>query len=99
MLRVFIRIASSRQFLWVLTIYHFQYEKENNPKLTQICSYGIFSKRLKNEFKTAMVNEASVFEPLKFYCNSQRWPVILWMTIAFNIIPAISDIQSLEYFR
>ena len=28
------------------------------------------SKRLKNEFETAMVNEPSVFEPLKFYCTS-----------------------------
>ena len=27
-------------------------------------SYG-----LKNEFETAVVNEPSVFEPLKFYCN------------------------------
>ena len=25
------------------TIYHFQYKKENRPKLSQICSYGIFS--------------------------------------------------------
>ena len=27
-----------------------------------------FSSGLKNEFETAMVNEPSVFEPLKFYC-------------------------------
>ena len=27
------------------------------------CSWG-----LKNEFETAVVNEPSVFEPLKFYC-------------------------------
>ena len=27
-----------------------------------------FSKGLKNEFETAVVNEPSVFEPLKFYC-------------------------------
>ena len=27
-----------------------------------------FSKGLNNEFETAMVNEPSVFEPLKFYC-------------------------------
>ena len=46
----------------------FQYEKEKHPKLSQICSYGIFSKGLKNEFERAMVNEPSVFEPLKFYC-------------------------------
>ena len=29
---------------------------------------GFFSKGLKNEFETAMVNEPSMFEPLKFYC-------------------------------
>ena len=27
------------------------------------------SKGLKNEFETAVVNESSVFEPLKFYCT------------------------------
>ena len=37
-------------------------------RLSQICSNGTFSKRLKNRFKTAMVNEPSGFEPLKFYC-------------------------------
>ena len=29
---------------------------------------GFFSQGLKNEFKIAVVNETSVFEPLKFYC-------------------------------
>ena len=28
-----------------------------------------FSKGLKNEFERAVVNEPSVFEPLKFYCK------------------------------
>ena len=42
-------------------------KKENHPKLSQICIYGIYSKGPKNEFETAMVNEPSVFEPLKFY--------------------------------
>ena len=46
----------------------FQYEKETYPKLSQICSNGIFAKGLKNEFERARVNEPSVFEPLKFYC-------------------------------
>ena len=36
----------------------------NYPK-----SAGIFSKGLKNEFETAVVNESSVFEALKVYCN------------------------------
>ena len=45
-----------------------QYKKENHPKLSQICNYGIYSKGPKNEFETAVVNELSVFESLKFYC-------------------------------
>ena len=43
-------------------------KKKNHPKLFQICSYGLFSKGLETEFETAVVNEPSVFEPLKFYC-------------------------------
>ena len=41
----------------------FQYEKEKHPKLSQICSYGIFSMGFKNKFERSMVNE-----PLMFYC-------------------------------
>ena len=40
----------------------------NYPKYNNVCSYGIYSKELKNEFETAMANELSVFEPLKFNC-------------------------------
>ena len=47
------------------TISHIK--KRKSSKLSQICSYGICSKGLKNEFETAVVNEPSVFEPLKFY--------------------------------
>ena len=45
------------------------YIKENHPKLSQICSYGICFKGPKNEFETSVVNEPSMFEPLKFYCT------------------------------
>ena len=44
-------------------------KKENHLKLAQICSYGIFSKGLNKKFEKAVVNEPSVFEPSKFYCN------------------------------
>ena len=37
-------------------------------ELSLICNYGICSKGPKNEFETAVVNEPSVFEPLKFHC-------------------------------
>ena len=46
-----------------------QYKKENHSKLSQICNYGICSQGPKNKFETVMVNELSVFEPLRFYCN------------------------------
>ena len=49
-------------------MYHFQYKKENHPKASKICSYGISSYGLKIEFETAVVNEPSVFRSLKFYC-------------------------------
>ena len=39
--------------------------KLNYPKSAAM---GLFSYGLKNEFETAVVNEPSVFEPLKFYC-------------------------------
>ena len=44
-------------------------ENENYPKLSKISSHGIFSMGLKNEFERAMVNEPSVFEPLKVCCT------------------------------
>ena len=44
------------------------YIKENHHKLSQICSYGIFFKGLKNDFETAVVKELSVFESLLVYC-------------------------------
>ena len=40
----------------------------NYPKYNNVCSYGNFSKGFKNELETAVVNEPSVFESLKFYC-------------------------------
>ena len=48
------------------------YKKEKQPIPSQISSYGIFSKGLKKEFETTVVNEPLVFEPLKFYCTWKR---------------------------
>ena len=47
-----------------------QYKKETHPKLCQICNYGTCSKGPKNEFEPAVVNEPSVFEPLKSLSGS-----------------------------
>ena len=39
-------------------------------RLSQIASHWILSLGFKNEFEIAVVNEPSVFEPLKFYCRT-----------------------------
>ena len=47
----------------------FNMKKKNTRNYPKSAAIGFFSKGLKNEFERAMVNEPSVFEPLKFYCS------------------------------
>ena len=47
----------------------FNMKKKNTLNYPKSAAMGFFSKGLKNEFETAVVNEPSVFEPLKLYCN------------------------------
>ena len=42
--------------------------KKNTLNYPKSAAMGFFSKGLKNEFETAVVNEPSVFEPSQFYC-------------------------------
>ena len=48
-------------------------ENTNMQKITRnypkYAATGFLSKGIKNEFETAVVNESSVFEPQKCYCN------------------------------
>ena len=46
----------------------FNMNKKNTLNYPKSAAMGFFSKGLKNELETAVVNEPSVFEPLKFYC-------------------------------
>ena len=46
----------------------FNMNKKNTLNYPKSAAMGFFSKGLKNEFETAVVNEPSVFEPLEFYC-------------------------------
>ena len=41
----------------------------NYSKYNKVCNYGNFSRRVKNVFEIALVNEPSVLEEMKFYCN------------------------------
>ena len=47
-------------------------KKKHNLNYPKSAAIGFFSKGLKNEFETAVVNEPSVFEPLKFYCINTK---------------------------
>ena len=47
----------------------FNVNKKNTLNYHKSAAMGFFFKGLKNEFETAVVNEQSVFEPLKFYCT------------------------------
>ena len=46
----------------------FNMKKKNNLNYPKSAAIGFLSKGLKRKFETAVVNEPSVFEPLKFYC-------------------------------
>ena len=46
----------------------FMIKKKITPDYSKPAVMFFFSKGLKNEFETTMLNEPSVFEPLKFYC-------------------------------
>ena len=63
--------------------------QNNNLRLSQIYSYGIFSNGLNNEFEVAVVNEPSVFEPLKFYCNFVCFCMALNFLIKLSLLLSI----------
>ena len=47
----------------------FNMKKNNTLNYSKSATMQYFSKGLRNEFETAVVNELSVFEPLKLDCN------------------------------
>ena len=50
----------------------------NYFKYNNVCSDRKFSQVLKNGFEIAVVNEPSVFEPVKVYCISLHSCKFLW---------------------
>ena len=46
----------------------FNMNKKNTLNYSKSTATGFFSKGLRNKFETAVVNEPSVLEPLKFCC-------------------------------
>ena len=61
----------------------FNMNKKNTLNYPKSAAMGFSSKGLKNEFETAVVNEPSVFELLKFYCScglSLLEVIVKWIT-------------------
>ena len=72
MLCVLITIPSLRQFNEYTQYNIFNINKKITLNYPTSAAIGFCSKGLKNEFETVMVNEPSVFEPLKVYCIVNR---------------------------
>ena len=62
MLCVLVRIASSNTQYTIFNI-----KKKITLNYPKSAAMGFCAKGLKNEFETVVINEQSVFEPLKFY--------------------------------
>ena len=73
------------------TIFNIKKITLNYPKSATM---GFFSNGLKNEFETAVVNESSVFEPLKFYCikeySSSSFPFCFTVQLLYPQATGIS---------
>ena len=50
----------------------FSIYKKKTSQIIPNLQLWVFSNGLKNEFEIAVVNEPSLFKPLKFYCISQN---------------------------
>ena len=48
-------------------------KKKNTLNYPKSVAMDFFSKGLKKEFEAAVVNEPSVFEPVKFYCMTDMY--------------------------
>ena len=59
----------------------FNMNKKNTLNYPKSAATSFFSMGLKNEFETSVVNEPSVFEPLKFYCINDCFMsvLLLWL--------------------
>ena len=57
----------------------FNMNKKNILNYPKSAAMGFFSKGLRNEFETVVVNEPSVFEPLKFYVTPNKHYLGEWV--------------------
>ena len=65
-------------------------KKENHAEVFPNLKPRDFSSGLKNEFETAVVNEPSVFEPLKFYCISTNFKKIFCPSYIISVVSRLT---------
>ena len=73
----------------------FNIKKENHPNFQNLQLWN-FPRIFKNKFETAVVNEPSVFKPLKFYCIHDVFdvtavPITPWLNmlaVSIRVLPA-----------
>ena len=76
---------SNKYTQYTCTIFHVKRKITlNYPKAAGM---GFF---FKNEFEIAVVNEASVFEPPKVYCNNKGLPRFIDCTLAQEVVYQVS---------
>ena len=63
----------------------FNIKKKVTLNDSKSAAMGFYSKGLKNEFETAVANEPSVFEPLKFYCTYSVSSLLLFTARATGL--------------
>ena len=70
--------------------FHFQHKEEKSALIVLNLPLWDFSKGLKNEFETAVVDEPSVFERLKFFCICQLWHYAL---LVFELVTLLRRVS------
>ena len=62
----------------------FSIQKRKSPYIILNLILWDFCKGLKNSFEIAVVNESTVFEPLKFYCSSSQYSSLTYVLFSNN---------------
>ena len=82
----------------------FNIKKKITPNYSRSAALGFISKGIENEFETAVINEPSVFEPLRVYCIGTPIPfsviiIIFSIPATYKLGPVVHCYSSLSVLR
>ena len=81
---LFVLIRSDFNEYTQYTIFNMKNKQTKKLNILKSAAIGFFFKGLKNDFETAVINEPSVFEPMKFYCTYNKPQAGLTMSPVLN---------------